>query len=186
MEVAPFQLLLDKTAHYLANQLQHFASGSRRNAIMEPIAKKLTPEEIESVAQYYANADPPSIVRFPASPGLVARGKQLALIGDASASVQNCVSCHGPNGEGEPPTVPYLAGQYKHYIQVQLQMFNKGYRTSDQMARVAHKLPGQHVEDIAAYFDQLPRPSNQIYKGEPWNKAKPNFQTRSTTAHSKY
>ena len=44
-------------------------------------------------------------------------GKQVAEVGDSSVRVQACESCHGPNGEGEPFTgVPYLGGQYSHYI----------------------------------------------------------------------
>jgi Cytochrome c len=53
------------------------------------------------------------------------RGIPMVAIG-----VEACVSCHGPNGDGEPPTVPYLAGQYKQYIKLQIQMFQKGYRKS--------------------------------------------------------
>ena len=172
-----FPALAGQTKYYLSHQLQHYASGQRRNAIMESIAKALTADEIESVAGYYAHVNPPSYPRPPAPPDLVARGKQLALAGDASARVQDCVSCHGPNGEGEPPTIPYLAGQYKHYIQVQLSMFNKGYRTSEQMARVAHQMPEQHMEAIAAYFDQLPRPANPSNVEEIWNQSKTQSQS---------
>jgi cytochrome c553 len=173
-----FPALAGQTEHYLSSQLQHYASGQRRNAIMQSIAKALTPDEIERVARYYAHANPPSYPRPPAPPDLVARGRQLALSGDVSARVQGCVSCHGPNGEGEPPTIPYLAGQYKHYIQVQLLMFNRGYRTSEQMARVAHQIPDQHIEAIAAYFDQLPRPVNPTNEEEIWNQSTTSSQSR--------
>jgi cytochrome c553 len=156
-----FPALSGQSAFYLAHQLQHYASGQRQNAIMESIAKGLSEEEINSVSQYYANAIPPSISRTSASPELVARGRQLALTGDGSARVQNCVSCHGPNGQGLPPTIPFLAGQYRQYIQVQMQMFRKGYRTSASMQDVAHALPGQDVEAIAAYFDHLQLPSHK-------------------------
>jgi cytochrome c553 len=164
-----FPALAGQTAYYLSRQLHQYASGQRRNPIMESIAKGLSPAEMDAVALYYAKTNPPSIQRRATSPELVERGKLLALTGDASARVQDCVSCHGPNGEGEPPTIPYLAGQYKHYIQVQLLMFNKGYRTSEQMARVAHQMPEQQIEAIAAYFDQLPRPANSSTEEQIWN-----------------
>jgi cytochrome c553 len=156
-----FPALAGQSAVYLAHQLRHYASGQRQNAIMGSIAKGLSEEEINAVAQYYANANAPTISRRAAAPDLVALGKQLALVGDASARVQNCVSCHGPNGEGLPPTIPFLAGQYRQYIKVQIQMFRKGYRTSASMQDVAHALPDQHVEAIAAYFEQLPLPSHK-------------------------
>jgi cytochrome c553 len=156
-----FPALAGQSAVYLAHQLQHYASGQRQNAIMGSIAKGLSEEEINAVAKYYANAIAPSISRRAASPDLVALGKQLALVGDTSARVQNCVSCHGPNGEGLPPTIPFLAGQYRQYIKVQIQMFRKGYRTSAAMQDVAHALPDQHADAIAAYFEQLPLPSHK-------------------------
>jgi cytochrome c553 len=146
----------------------------------------LTPDEMEAVALYYAKTNPPSIPRHAASPELVERGRLLALTGDARARVQDCVSCHGPNGEGEPPTIPYLAGQYKHYIQVQLLMFNKGYRTSEQMARVAHQMPEQKIEAIAAYFDQLPRPANTSTEEQIWNNRPiPKSLSQSTPSQKK-
>ena len=180
-----FPALAGQTAYYLSHQLQNFASGQRQNAIMEPIAKGLTPQEMESVAQYYANATPRSIPRTAASPELVARGRQLALVGDAGARVENCVSCHGPNGEGEAPTVPYLAGQYKRYIQVQLLTFKKGYRKAEPMTRIAHNLPEEHIEAIAAYFDQLPLPLNPKNEEETWNKSKTESQSSKRTTPKK-
>jgi cytochrome c553 len=156
-----FPALLGQPAYYLTHQLRKYASGERRNAIMESIAKGLTAEEMESVAQYYSNSSAPSIPRRPGSPELVARGKQLALVGDPVARVQNCVGCHGPKGAGEPPTNPYLEGQYKHYIKLQMEMLRKGYWKVESMTRVAHGLTDQDVEAVAAYFDQRPLPSSK-------------------------
>jgi cytochrome c553 len=154
-----FPALAGQSPTYLANQLRHYRSGERQNAIMGSIAKGLNEEETQAVALYYANATPPAIARHATSADLVARGKRFALVGDASARVQNCISCHGPNGEGEPPSVPFLAGQYEAYIRLQLLMFQKGYRKSPSMQDVAHNLPPAHAEAIAAYFDELQLPS---------------------------
>jgi len=148
-----------QSAEYLAKQLRQYASGDRQNAIMNFVAKGLNQDETQAVSLYYANANAPATARQGKLPDLVARGKQLALTGDASARVQNCVGCHGPNGQGQPPSVPYLAGQYQAYILLQLEMFQKGYRKSIFMQGVAHNLPAEHAEAIAAYFDQLPLPS---------------------------
>lgn len=161
-----FPTLAGQSPQYLANQLHHYASGERQNAIMGSIAKGLNEDELQAVAQYYANAHPPSIPRHAASADLVTRGKQFALVGDASARVQNCISCHGPNGEGQPPSVPFLAGQYGAYIKLQLLMFQKGYRKSVPMQDVAHNLPTQHVDAVAAYFDQLQLPAPTKNQGK--------------------
>jgi cytochrome c553 len=161
-----FPALAGQSTDYLANQLRHYASGERQNAIMASTAKGLTEDELQAVAQYDAGAHPPSISRHPAAADLVARGKQFALVGDASARVQNCISCHGPNGEGQAPSVPFLAGQYGAYIKLQLLMFQKGYRKSVQMQDVAHNLPTPHAEAVAAYFDQLQLPSQAKNQGK--------------------
>lgn len=40
---------------YLASQLQHFRDGERENAIMAPMAKPLSDDDIADLAAYYAN-----------------------------------------------------------------------------------------------------------------------------------
>ena len=155
-----FPRLDGQSPQYLAEQLRHFASGARQNALMQPIAKGLKNDEIDAVAQYYAGLH---TVPFPSRPvpaQLRDRGKQVAEVGDLSVRVQACESCHGPNGEGEPISgVPYLGGQYSHYISVQIQMFRQGYRKSQQIGIPAHNLSEQDIIAVAAYFEQASRPA---------------------------
>jgi cytochrome c553 len=151
-----FPRLDGQSAQYLADQLRRFASGDRQNALMQPIAKALKDDEINAVAQYYANVHALPLPSRPVPAQLRDRGKQVAEVGDSSVRVQACESCHGPNGEGEPISgVPYLGGQYSHYISVQIQMFRQGYRKSQQMIVPAHNLSEQDITAVAAYFEQL-------------------------------
>jgi cytochrome c553 len=156
-----FPTLAGQSAYYLTAQLRNFASGDRQNALMSSIAKGLTDEEIQSVAQYYAAARPTLPVKRQGQPDLVARGQYIATEGNLPNRVQACISCHGPNGNGEPPAIPYLSGQYKHYIQVQLLTFKKGYRKDVQMGNVGHRVSDEEAAAVASYFDQLPLPNNQ-------------------------
>jgi cytochrome c553 len=58
-----------QSAVYIKSQLEAFASGERRNDISEQmrnIARRLTPEEIDEAAQYYASQPTPDV--RPASP----------------------------------------------------------------------------------------------------------------------
>jgi cytochrome c553 len=151
-----FPKLAGQFPQYLAKQLKAYASGTRQNAIMQPIAKGLTDTEIDSVVKYYASLHLSTLPSSPLAAQLVARGEQLAKLGDLNLRVQACESCHGPNGHGEPPTVPYLAGQYAHYITVQIQMFRDGNRKSQQMQDPAHSLREQDIAAVAAYFEQTP------------------------------
>src|SRR6516164_6685663 len=75
-----FPKLAGQSPEYLAGQLRLYASGERRNALMEPIAKGLTDSEMKSVSHYYAAARPTSPPGRPARPEVIARGEQLAKI----------------------------------------------------------------------------------------------------------
>src|SRR5450432_3930683 len=53
-----FPKLAGQFPQYLAKQLRAYASGSRQNTLMQPIAKGLKDAEIDGVAQYYASLRP--------------------------------------------------------------------------------------------------------------------------------
>jgi cytochrome c553 len=58
---------------------------------------------------------------------------------------------------GEPPAIPYLAGQYAHYIVFTLQMWRQGSRKNSPgaMAVIAKKLDDQKIAAVAAYYQQV-------------------------------
>jgi cytochrome c553 len=153
-----FPRLAGQSAYYLAKQLRDFASGVRTSAFMTPIAKSLslTPGSIADVAAYYASENAPFLPLKPGAPALIARGQQLANIGSEKQQIQACDNCHGPEGAGEPPAIPYLAGQYAHYIEFTLQMWRRGFRKSsaDSMEVVAKQLSDQDIAAVAAYYQQ--------------------------------
>lgn len=152
-----FPRLAGQSAYYVAGQLRDFASGVRASAIMSPISKALSPDDIADVSAYFAGTDAPFLPLKSADPALFKRGEELARIGSAERQIQNCDNCHGPGGAGEPPAIPYLAGQYAHYIAFTLQMWQQGYRKNspDAMAVVAKKLDDQEVAAVAAYYQQV-------------------------------
>jgi len=154
-----FPRLAGQSAHYLAKQLRDFASGVRISALMTPIAKalSLTPDSIADAAAYYASQNAPFLPLKPGDPALIAPGQGLAKIGSEKQQIQACDNCHGPVGAGEPPAIPYLAGQYAHYIQFTLQMWRQGFRKSsaDSMEVVAKQLSDQDIAAVAAYYQQV-------------------------------
>jgi len=110
-----FPRIAGQSTFYLFKQFLAFASGERNNAVMSPIAKALRPNDAADVAAYYASASAPLLPLAEVDPKLFKRGQQLATIGDEMKDVQACTNCHGPGGAGgEPPAIPYLAGQYAH------------------------------------------------------------------------
>lgn len=152
-----FPRLAGQSAEYLASELDDFDSDLRTSAIMSPIAKALSPDERADVAAYYAGLDAPFLPLKSPDPSLVKAGEKLAVVGSASRSIQSCDNCHGPGGAGEPPTIPYLAGQYAQYITFALQMWQQGFRKTspESMAVIAKKLDPQEIAAVAAYFQQV-------------------------------
>jgi cytochrome c553 len=152
-----FPRIAGQSAYYLAKELRDYTSGVRTNAIMTPIAKALSADDIADVATYYASVNTPYLPLSNADPTLVRRGKQLATVGDAAKELQSCNNCHGPGGVGELPAIPYLAGQYAHYIAFQLTMWQRGFRNNspDAMADIAKRLDAQDIAALAAYYQQV-------------------------------
>jgi cytochrome c553 len=152
-----FPRIAGQSPSYLAKQLRDYASDVRLNAVMAPIAKALASDDILDVTAYYAGINAPYLPLASPNPVLIKRGEQLAKVGDAARELQSCDSCHGPGGAGEPPAIPYLAGQYASYIAFQLTMWKRGFRNNspDAMADVAKRLDQQEIAAVAAYFQQV-------------------------------
>ena len=157
-----FPRIAGQSTSYLTQQMSDFISGVRTNAIMSPIAKALSPEDIADVAAYYAGINAPFPPLARASAALIQRGEQLTKVGSAAKNVQACDNCHGPGGIGIPPAIPYLAGQYAQYIAFELKMWQRGYRRNspEVMFMIATKLDDQDIAALAAYYQQVPA-SNQ-------------------------
>ena len=158
-----FPRIAGQSRDYLVEQLRDFGAGERVNAIMSPIAKALSPQEIVDVAAYYAALDPPFLPLRSADPALVKQGEQLAKVGSAARNIQACDNCHGPGGSGEPPAIPYLAGQYAPYIAFELRMWQRGFRknSTNQMGQVVKQLSEQEIAALAAYYQQV-RQSTEV------------------------
>jgi cytochrome c553 len=149
-----FPRLAGQSAYYLAGQLRDFASGVRASAIMSPIAKALSPDDVADVTAYFAGVDAPFPPLKAPNAALVKRGAELAKAGGPEKL--HCDNCHGPGGSGEPPVIPYLAGQYAHYIAFTLQMWQEGFRKNspDAMGVIAKTLDDQEILAVAAYYQQ--------------------------------
>jgi cytochrome c553 len=156
-----FPRVAGQSAWYLAKELRDYASGVRLNAVMAPIAKALSSDDIADVTAYYASVNAPYPSLASPDPALIKRGEQLAKIGDAARELQSCDNCHGPGGAGEPPAIPYLAGQYARYIATQLTMWQSGSRNNSPgaMADVAKRLDPREIAAVAAYFQHVDAPT---------------------------
>jgi cytochrome c553 len=154
-----FPRLAGMPGWYSYKQLMDYASGARPNAVMSGIAARLTEAEMEAVAAYYAVIDAP----YPDPPAAedlqqLQWGGQLAAIGSVELGIPACVNCHGPNGSGLPPSVPYLAGQYAEYIALQLKLWKAGVRDNDAMnvmEAIAVKMSEADMRAVGAYYERV-------------------------------
>ncbi len=147
---------------YSYKQLNDYASGDRPNEVMTGIAQRLTEREREAVATYYAVVQAP--IHRPlgeVDQGLMQWGGQLAAVGSAEKGIPACVNCHGPQGTGNPPSVPYLAGQYANYMAYQLQLWKDGVRDNDPMdvmSAIAEKMSAEDMRAVSEYYRRVENP----------------------------
>src|SRR3569623_1071687 len=130
---------------YVYKQLADFKSGERNNAIMSPIAKALTDDDMKSIAVYLDTQTQ--------KPG-AAKKKNRA--GIAKKEVPACAGCHSPDGAGIPAQFARLAGQHQEYTAAQLVNFRSGARkNSSQMVAIAKRLSDDEIQAVADYVAGL-------------------------------
>jgi cytochrome c553 len=165
-----FPKLSGMSSYYLAKQLRDFASGSRSDAIMSAIARMMKDQDIADVSEYYSSVHGTPTPAPAASPDVLALGTRLATVGDQEREIQACEACHGPQGRGESPAIPPLAGQYAPYMAFEMRMWRMGYRKNDanqQMANISRRLSAQDIEAIGLYFERLPQKDFAKNKRQP-------------------
>ncbi len=91
---------------------------------------------------------------------MVALVSPFALSADAERGqtlYQNCVSCHGTNGEGNvAEKTPRVAGQHDWYIISSIKALQAGKeRKNPEMLPYIKNLSDRDIEDLAAYLSGL-------------------------------
>jgi cytochrome c553 len=146
--VPQFPVLAGQSARYLFLELRDFKEGRRENAVMQPLVKDLSRDDMLDIAAYFA-AQRAADTGFKPDPAKVARGK-------AKADETLCTMCHLGELKGQNE-VPKVAGQHHDYIVKQLQDFKAGRRTNDAgtMSSVSKTLGEQDMDDLAHYAASL-------------------------------
>ena len=181
-----FPRIAGQSATYLERQLDHYANGTRNNEVMSPIAKQLSEAQRAAAASYFSSLQAPAASGVATKNANAARARQLANQGDGALRVQACVNCHGPDGRGEPPNYPYLAGQVPAYTIATLAEFRSGARNTDpsgQMPAIARSLRDADAAALAAYFAGMPVPP----PAATWSEARlvaPHFETPASAQAS--
>lgn len=155
MAAAGFPRLAGLPSGYLSKQLRDFRDGTRKNPIMEPLAKALGDEEIAAVSQTLAAMPAPAASGTHRQQMASDPTEQLALYGDWSRQIPGCVQCHGPGGGGVGEHFPPLAHQPASYLVAQLNAWRDGSRHNDPnqlMVGVAKAMTDAEIKAVADYF----------------------------------
>jgi len=135
---------------YLANTLNAFKSGTRKNDMMSGIAAGLSDADIRNAAAYFAKA----------RCGVTGGDKAKAELGKAKVAEAGCAACHsagglrgaGAAGISASQAWPNLAGQNSQYLAVSLKSFKDGSRNHAVMSSVAKTLSDSDIDNLSAYF----------------------------------
>lgn len=144
---------------YLASQLYEFRKGpdgNRNNAVMYGIAMTLSDDDIENLSAYYAS--------LKSNVGLtqdkyLELGRNIYRGGNMEIKIQACMSCHGPNGQGNyAAAIPMLSGQHAQYTYQQLKNFQASDRSNDynkMMRNIVHRMTDEEMKAVASYIEGL-------------------------------
>ena len=154
-----FPRIAAKPAGYLYNQLIAFRDGTRRYPPMNYLVAYLPDAYLREIAEYYANQRPPFEAKdtTAADPTMVARGRDIATVGDASKGIPPCVACHGARLTGTEPGIPGLVGLRSNYIAAQLTRWRVGSRHAvepDCMKRIASRLSEADIAAVSVWLAQ--------------------------------
>lgn len=153
-----------KPAGYLLNQLRNFRDGRRHYGPMAGLVGLLPDATLADIARHFAALDlphPPPVAANEA-PAVLARGRQLALQGDAAKGLPACAACHGLALTGVQPATPGLLGLPRDYLTGQLGAWVHGQRRAqapDCMADIARRLDGADLVAVSAWLAAQPVPA---------------------------
>ena len=144
-------------AGYIIQQLRYFSDGERDNATMKGMAANLSDEDRMDLAAYYASQ---KVSYGAADPAEVELGERIYRGGNSESGVAPCMSCHGPNGAGNPAAnYPALRGQHAKYVENQLHGFAEGNRVNENsiamMQIIANRMTNKEIRAVASYIQGL-------------------------------
>jgi cytochrome c553 len=151
-----FPILAGQQTSYIDTELKLFRQRGRSDplarAFMWGIARGLTDDQIEGVAQYFAS-QPPVRGTPSRNPALAEKGKLIYESGVPQRGVIACMTCHGANAEGDGNNAfPRLAGQHRDYLVTELQQFRGLLRENAVMQGVAANITDDEIAAVADYL----------------------------------
>ncbi|SAL45651.1 c-type cytochrome [Caballeronia humi] len=141
--------LAGQYAVVIYKQLLDYQHGARTNAVMSPMAKNLSDQDMRDLAAYYSSLPKPAAqhrVSTSNAPAIVAHGAPMR-------NIAPCAACHG--GIDNKAGSPWLDGLPASYTKAQLQAFATGARSNDineQMRNIARNMTPEEIDAAASYY----------------------------------
>ncbi len=138
--------LAGQDATYLLDQLINFASGKRKNLVMNDLTSKLTDGQLIDIAVYYSGMEN-TYIPTDINAELMLKGKEIYQ--------KSCTSCHGAKGKGIKGFAN-LSGQKSQYLVNNLTKFQgDSRRASSVMGPIVANLTDTDIQALAAYIPTL-------------------------------
>lgn len=140
---------------WLYKELHDYHSGDRSSAIMAPIAKAFSLDDLRQIANYFAAKPWPAAGAATAPAASATAASAAAALPSAPEGSAMCRACHGKNFEGGAPA-PRLAGLSYDYLIGQMNAFADGTRSNNNdMPGFMKALTQAQREAIARYLSAL-------------------------------
>ncbi len=144
-----------QSRQYIVKQLKLFKDKVRVNPLMNPQAISLSDQDMQDLGAYFESQKPSKAT---ASKEHVALGEKIYRGGNPATGVPACLSCHGPNGVGNPAAgFPRLSHQHSAYTEQRLKAYRKGtnYPGAEIMAGVAKQMTDSQIKAVSEYIQGL-------------------------------
>lgn len=138
--------LAGQPALFTYYQLILFQTGRRQSPEMAPFVARLSDQDMQDLAAFYAAQPPRAAPAGPADPARMENGARLAVR-------HHCTSCHLPTLAGQKH-IPRLAGQPEEYLRRQLQAYKRQTAADldGTMTMAAQPLGEDDIEALAHYL----------------------------------
>lgn len=171
-EEGTYPQIAGQLASVTIKQLADIRAGNRSNPMMTPFSSMRAlggPQAMADVAAYIAQL--PMTPHNGIGPGMdLASGERLYK--------ENCVDCHGENGEGDVKKhIPLIQGQHFNYLERQFRWISDGKRRNadEEMVKQIKSFWGHDITDVMDYTSRLQPPKEKLAEAGWQNPDFPNY-----------
>ena len=145
---------------YLVGAIRAYQSGKRQNALMKAEVMDLKDQAIKDIASFYALITAPETAQQEKE--MQSASTDFDPIRDGKILAENCVPCHGKQGNSQSPGVPSLSALSPKYFVQALLEYKNGKRHHQMMQSFAEAIDRGQMDKLAYYFYAQPRQTRML------------------------